>query len=394
MNLFFIHTPFQLLVAQNLIKKKALKKNIALFGNTGLRAEHFYKTFEIMIIDELWSEAITIGDLNKGIYSFKSPVSSYINLFKFSNTISNLIKSHKINALYFGDINHPAYVFLAEKYQFKKKIYFFEEGLSHYLSPFYKKKFENSYILKFKKNLTDKLIYRSLGVSNFSKYIQAVNDVDFNINIIKKYNVLPIKKTEYDEIIDFVINYSDNFKNLIANEIEQIKGKREISVLYLSSTSTIFFSNPIEDEIELLKTIINRLKLEEKTTEGFMFYIKFHPKDTEFKKNEILKALKDEKVYFWELSRDTVYPVEALYNQMNISYLFGYGSSAQLYSEVINPRIKSYNLFYILKNSYQLKNDKNVYPKKCWDDWETLYMNIFKKSSRKFTTNEEGRNNM
>ena len=88
MNLFFIHTPFQLLVAQNLIFKEKLNNNIALFGNTGKGAQHFYQIFDVMFIKETWKGNITLGDLNHGIYSFKSPFCSYLNLIKFSKNVS------------------------------------------------------------------------------------------------------------------------------------------------------------------------------------------------------------------------------------------------------------------------------------------------------------------
>ena len=183
MNLFFIHTPFQILVAQNLIKKKGLINNFVLLANTGEHAKHFYQVFDKMLIKELWKDRYILGDLNNGIYSFKKPISSYINLNRFSKNVKKIIFNDNIDSLYLSDINHPAYVFLAEYWQTTKNIYFFEEGISHYFSPIINKKFNNTLVNKIKRGLIDNIIFKSLGVNNFSNYLQTTVDTSFKFKI-------------------------------------------------------------------------------------------------------------------------------------------------------------------------------------------------------------------
>ena len=104
MNLFFVHTPTQLMIAQNLIIKKQLDENILLLGNTGPGANHFYATFELMKIDDLWNEQFILGDLNHGVFCFKRFLLSYYRLAKFNTRICRIIKDHKVEQLFFGDI--------------------------------------------------------------------------------------------------------------------------------------------------------------------------------------------------------------------------------------------------------------------------------------------------
>lgn len=348
-------------------------------GNTGVNAEHFYKTFEIIKIKEFWLDSIILGDLNKGVYSFKSPLSSYFKLFKFSKRISDIIKSKKIDSLYFGDINHPAYIFLSEKWQNQNKIYFFEEGLSHYKTPFFKKKYKNSRILKFKKFMTDRLIFKSLGVSNFSKYLQAVEGVDFDLRIDKKYNILPIKESEFEEIVEFCTIKSERLEQLIKSDLNFEKNKDDINILYISTSATSFFNSPLEDEIYVLNRIIRSIQSDFGNQNNINFFIKFHPKDLLQKKIFIRSSLTKLKINFIELAKESPYPVEVIFDEIHIDYLFGFGSSSQLYCEVLSPNTKNYNLFFTLSLLYNKGKELNNFPKNSWVKWQNLFFKIFNK---------------
>jgi len=379
MNLFFIHTPFQMLVAQNLIVKKKLKNNVLVLSNTGRNAEHFYEVFDVMLIKSKWNKKYVLGNLNNGIYSFKKPLISYIKLYKFSNKVKRIILQNDIKALYFGDINHPAYVFLAEYWQHKMQINFFEEGLSHYFSPILKKKFVDSLILKIKKYFTDCIIFKSLGVKRFSRYLQSITDTEFGFNIAKKYNILPINENSYDERIKFDIFLSDKLKLIIENEnLERLKNKEQINVLYLSSTATSLFSNPIKDEISIISDSLKKIGTKVK------LLIKFHPKDSDNKKKKILHFLNNKGVDFIVIFPDVSLPVEVLFNHIKIDFLIGFGSSSQLYFEMLCPGIPNYNLFHSLTNLYRIKSIENQYSEKFWINWQHLFNKIFNKNPLEF----------
>jgi hypothetical protein len=367
MNLFFVHTPFQVLVAQNLIIKKKLSNNIILLSNTGANAKHFYDVFDKLLIKELWVEKYILGNLYNGVYSFKNPVKSYINLFKFSEKIKKLINKNSVEALYFGDINHPAYVFLAEYWQ-QKEINFFEEGLSHYNIPILKKKFDQSFIIKLKTFLTNYVVFRSLGVKNFSRYIQSTSDTRFGFEIKKKFNILPVEENKYDEIIKFDIYPSEGLKSLFKNEkFQKLRKDKRENVLYLSSSGSFLFSNPLEDGLTMILKIINKIQ------SNINFLIKFHPKDSDDKKVAILKYLKKEGISFIEILPELDLPVEFLFNQIKIDFIFGYGSSSQLYSEMLQPEVPNYNLFYTLNELYKDKNLENYFVEEAWRKWQKLF---------------------
>ena len=378
MNLFFVHTPFQVLVAQNLIIKKKLYNNIILLSNTGVKAKHFYEVFDKMLIKELWVEKYLLGNLYDGVFSFKNPVKSYVNLFKFSKKIKKIVFKNKVKSLYFGDINHPAYVFLAEYWQ-QKEINFFEEGLSHYNIPILKKKFEESFFINFKKFLTDYIIFNSLGVKKFSRYIQTIEDTEFGFEINKKFNILPIEEKIYDEIIKFDVYPSEGLRLFFKNKkFQSLRKNKQENVLYLSSSASFIFSNPLEDELAII------LKIIKNSQSNINFLIKYHPKDSDDKKDAIRKYLKKEGLNYIEILPELDLPVEVLFNQIKIDFLFGYGSSSQLYHEILLPGVPNYNLFYTLNESYKLKNMKNILVEEAWYRWRKLFERNFHKPPLEF----------
>lgn len=377
MNLFFIHTPMQILVAQNLIIKKNLKNNFLILSYTGNSAMHFYTIFDKMIIDRLWINKYKIGNLDNGVFSFKRPFKLYIKLLIFSFRIKKIILHDNIESIYFGDINHPAYVFLGEKWSNTRNIFFFEEGLSNYSISILKKKINYSKLNYIKKWITDNLIYLPLGVKGFSKYTQSLIDCDFEFKITKKYNILPLIINKYDEITEFDIYLSD----LMIIELEKIKSKLtyiETNILYLSSSATYLFSNPIDDELEVLENILKKIN------KKFRLLVKFHPKDLNHKKTAIKNYFEINNINYLEIFCGESFPVEVLFNKIKIDFLFGYGSSSQLYFEVFCPNIPNYNLFHALKELYVNKKINNNYPATSWKIWQDLYLTIFNKKPFEF----------
>lgn len=376
MNVFFVHTPFQILVAQNLIKKKKLENNLLVLSNTGVNAEHYYSIFEEMIIASFWCKKIILGDLNKGIFSFSKPFRTYNNISFFFKRTKEIISAKNIDSIYFGDINHPSYIFLAEFWSSKKKIHFFEEGLSHYSIPIIKKKFKKSFTVLIKKFITDKIVFKRFGIDNFSRYLQTTDDkVDFGFKIEKKFNILPVIENTYDEIVDFEILLPNESQDYLKISKDFVTSKTK-KILYLSSTSTSYFNNPILDEVDLIVSFFKELNAKVDET---IFLLKFHPKDSEMKKKNILKNLQINNIPFIRITSNL--PTEVFFEMLKIDYLLGYGSSSQLYYEMLNPNKPNLNLFHKINNKYKAKGLKNELCEKALKNWNLVFENIFKKST-------------
>ena len=114
--------------------------------------------------------------------------------------------------MYFGDINHPSYLFLT-RYFYRSKAYFFEEGMSHYAPAFFKKRFEKNNATVLRKLLFDILSSLFFKISNFSIVAFATDDLNplNHFKIEKRYNLLERNNSsKEDEFLD-----SLKFKNYI-----------------------------------------------------------------------------------------------------------------------------------------------------------------------------------
>ena len=75
-NLFFIHTPFQLFVAQQLIHQESCVNNIMLYGYVGSNIQNL-KAYDLMIIPELWQDRILMEDIAEwAVHDKRHPIKS------------------------------------------------------------------------------------------------------------------------------------------------------------------------------------------------------------------------------------------------------------------------------------------------------------------------------
>ena len=82
MNLFFIHTPFQLFVVNQIINYKHLEHNVAVLGFVQ-NNRHFYQLYEYMMEDGSFDYIYHFDDLeNWSLISLHSPLKSICRIVK------------------------------------------------------------------------------------------------------------------------------------------------------------------------------------------------------------------------------------------------------------------------------------------------------------------------
>lgn len=373
MNLFFVHTPLQVLTAQNIVGQFKLKNNILVLSYTGERAAHYYKSFEILLIPALWDQTHKIGDLNNGIFNIKGHVHALSDFNKFNKKINSILTTNKISDIYFGDINHLSYVYLAEKNK-DKRLHFFEEGVSHYCTIVKNKRFNSSASVSLKKFITDKFIYEPNGVKGFSKYLYPTHNCEFGFNIYKRYSIIKQNEGVYDVHIPFHLYKSEALNTIIENEKKLIGyNPLNYNVLYLSSTTSADFSNPAEDEMDMFKEMLKGANLAK-----LVVYLKYHPKDNNDKKKLITEYCTQNGIEYKELFMSVSLPIEIIYADLNFSLIAGYDSSSLFYaSEMSNALVVSLLPCLILK--YRLKKIKNTLIEDIWNDMNNTYMRLFNK---------------
>ena len=103
-NLFFVFTPLQLFVAQQIIRQEKLQNNVLLEGYRSL----FKDAYNMMRLDDLWRNVIPFQDLaiwNGGrVRSWKQVKQTYSNYKR----IKVILEENQIDTIYLGEVLNQA----------------------------------------------------------------------------------------------------------------------------------------------------------------------------------------------------------------------------------------------------------------------------------------------
>ena len=138
MNVFFIHTSFQLLVAQFVLKEFNLTKSKLCISSTGSNREAQIDVIIKLVDKSCWAEIYRLENLDYNLPSIKNP-KSFWDIKRRITILNKKLSIDKTTNFYFGDLNHPTYIFLIHVFR-AHRIYIFEEGIAHYKLSFFKKK--------------------------------------------------------------------------------------------------------------------------------------------------------------------------------------------------------------------------------------------------------------
>jgi hypothetical protein len=373
MNLFFVHTPIQLLIAQNLVNKLQLKNNHLVLGYSGSLGKNFYETFDILFKEDLWEKKYDIGDISYGNIKMNSYFKSIIRFKKFDKRLNSIVKKQNFDNIYFGDINHFAYLYIAEKYKFNRNFFFFEEGLSHYSSFTLRKKFNKSLPIKIKSFMLD-LNYIFYGVKKFSYYFYSTQNVTFRFNMVERFTIISQNLKGY-KYVPFDLLSTEKLDAILLEEANKINSLKENIVLYLSTSTSFEFSNPESDEEYLLDLFIKKIK-----AESSIVLIKFHPKDQKNKKDFIKNYFNSKGIVFLEILSNYKLPIEVIYNKLKVNFVIGYDSSSLLYSQSMQPDTKVVSMLPNLLIHYSNNGIKNNIIKSIWHDFDSAQLTLFNKS--------------
>lgn len=360
MNYFFIHTPFQLIVAQGIIKVHCLEENIVFFGHTGTNAERQYLVIQDILIESLWQQVHQIGNLHNYVPNLSNPLS----FFKVKRTLSELnrkIEKNSATHLFFGDLNAIAYIVMIRYFKVKK-ISVFEEGLSHYNLSILQPKASANFLKGFVYNFLGNYI---TSINSISKYIFNKELSSFDFEIYKRYNILNRTKSEsFDERLDLksVLKEGVNPKF-----IEPLKVFKELGspVIFLSSTIRNFFDDGVNTDAMIVERISKLFPYD-------VIFIKFHPNDDIVLTRKIINIIKEKGINASELNIPSEMPIEILFDVIEPKALFGYGSSSQLYFGQFSKNTTNRHVLELLDKVYIEKQKSNQRLLSMFHNWNKL----------------------
>ena len=133
-NLFFIHTPLQLMIAQQIIRQESLQDNVMLYGYVDDNI-HFLDIYDLTTIDELWNKKVAFPQVARwAIISRHHLWRDCKRTLRNFRLLGKIIKKHDVDTLYIGDMWNNSCQLSAMAFHRKGlKICFYEEGNGHYI---------------------------------------------------------------------------------------------------------------------------------------------------------------------------------------------------------------------------------------------------------------------
>jgi len=341
---------------------------------------NFYKAYDYLKIDNLWSMDYKFGDINfvdirnnKGIYKY------IIKLFNRNNQIKKIILDNNVSRLYFGDIGCLAYNFFSKQYKSKEIIYF-EEGLSHYYNVYVDLSLKYRCIIPIIKLFVDYMIFIPLFNVKMGYELFTCRG-KFPTVIDKRYSIIPFYHESYDEILNLDSKVSDKVNFFLDREIEKISkyNNKRIRVLFLSQPTDILDKfNDIDDERIIFDRFFNDLDIE-----NSLILIKFHPRDSELRKKRIFEIFTNLDIPYIVIFENVVLPIEVLYNKLSLDLIVGYSTSSLFYAKIIMPKVKVVIMYDYLIQYYKETRQLNSFAEKNHREIHDLFDMLFNEQLKK-----------
>lgn len=334
MKLFVVSSPLILYFTQNIIKDNNFKDNILYLWYVKGNERHI-DSYKLQLIEEFWKEVIIskageeYNTLNfKGV--LRDPEDK-ARAAKIEGEIEALFNKHNIDEVFIGNRFVPIDRFVYTLCKRKKiKCNLVEDGMQNYLPQQFQELGESS---DFK--LAFKAFMKNVVSSKYKLIFSKDKELKFN-DIYAVFS----QKYKLDNYCGQVKKI--NFNHLITDDISK-KLKEDENYLEMTSNKNnlLFLSQSLsEDNFITMNKEIEIVVNELKKYKEYNCYIKFHPRDSLEKRNEMIKELQDNHLNVKVLNSQIDIPIEMFMELVNIDALIGIWSAALFYATKIKPHIK------------------------------------------------------
>ena len=335
-NLFFIHTPLQLMIAQQIIKQEKLQDNVMLCGYVDNNI-HFLNIYDLTIIDDLWSNRVAFPQVARwAIISRRHLLRDCRRTYRNYKLLLKIVKKYDADTLYLGDMwNNSCQLAAMLFHRRGKKICFFEEGNGHYvMRSSYGR--SGSFADKVYAVIIDLLFYRPfIGAPyGYVHFWKGFTFSDLKMDI--RYSVVPFYHESFDKLI--------TVKPAISRKLEAYM-RHEVSGLGISA-GILLMTSPLyewqgkrydKDENAYVRTIIEYVKT---SAQGAPIHIKFHPREKDYIRKRILDELAAANINYVILGEKINIPVEYYLQYMHYDKIVYFFSSTSFYNGYLFPKVK------------------------------------------------------
>lgn len=343
-NLFVVFTPFQLFIAQQIIKQENLTDNVLIQGYVRGYG-YFLDIYNIMLIPELWNNYIVYDDFilwdSTQLHSLKDIRYAYGNYKK----IRSILKENNVGTVYLGEHQNRTLRFTAKVFSKSGyKIAFFEEGAAHYIKRHHiKPNLWNEMKILF----LDLVYYIPIYHIKFAKYRYIDNCPGDDIPIDIRYSVIPLYKEPFDRILHVQKLMSEKVMKQIHNEVRPDDEKR-----------ILLMTDPMRELIpaKYLHLYFETIKETVHDITQATIYLKFHPRDLPDTCKKIKKIIQDSGLNYKVLceNMNTNIPVEYYLQEYTFDTIYIFNASTYLYNGYIYPKVNFINLLATLNEKCKI----------------------------------------
>ena len=357
-NLFFVYTPFQLLVAQNLIHQEGLHDNHMLCSYLESH-KYFLKMYHLMKIDGIWQSCHFLDHAQEwsyvsfSRYFFRDIINVYRRYFK----ICNLLKQYHITDVYLGDINNINFKFFARYFSRKGiRISFFEDGTGHYMD-FHDANVRWRVGERFFCLMADVFLYLPLFRTRWARYDFKGGYPNKLLPTYRRYSLIPLWHETYDRQLQYIPLVSENIKNLIAEDIKDIQTDKNILILSSPVYELVYPKNQkrvYELYIETLQECFERIP------KDVSVHLKFHPREREDTKMLLRDMLRTIGIRYCELSRKISIPAEYYLQHLKYFKMMTFYNATAFYNGYLYDRIPHEDLLLIFWKKCKCNHIKSL----------------------------------
>ena len=355
-NLFFIHTPLQLMIAQQIIRQENQHDNVMLCGYVDNNI-HFLDIYDLTIIDELWSKRVAFPQVARwGIISRRHLWRDCKKTLRNFRLLEKVIKKYDVDCLYIGDMWNNSCQLAAMAFHRKGlKICFFEEGNGHYIQPSCYGRSGN-FVDKVYAAIIDILFYRPfIGVPyGYVHYWKGFTFSDLQMDT--RYSVVPFYHESFDKVITVKPAISEKLETYMRHEVSSLR----ISAGILLMTSPLYGwrgKRCDKDEIAYVRTIVEYLK---SSAKGSPIHIKFHPREGEYVRKRILQELAVVNIDYLLLDEKVNIPVEYYLQCMQYDKIVYFFSSTSFYNGYLFPNVKFESILEVYYNNLKAVGSESL----------------------------------
>lgn len=335
-NLFVVFTPLQLFVSQQIIRQEKLKNNVVILG----WSSQFSDAYEMMYIEELWDNKISIEDINRwgslGISSF-SDIKKCISNYKLLKSICN---ENHIDTIYLGEVLNQMCRWVAVAFShLKYKIVFFEEGTSHYIDRPYS--MVQNLKGKIKVILLDYFYFLPFYGCKFAKWHCSPNRPYEDLPMDKRYSMIPFHNKTFDVRLNVEPMFSEKLKKYVESNIPNDYDERRVMIM-TDPLRELMKAKDLYLYFDTIKECIDTLD------KNVMLYLKFHPREIQSSRDRIIEIARKSGLKYKVLSEEVNICVEYFLQLYHFEKIYFFNAATYFYNGYAFPKTEFVKLMPIL----------------------------------------------